>query len=102
MKGFIQTIPEEARDLFMNARGNDGNALLNNPAFARWLIATARTINPTATVVPGAGANIAGAIDDEIASIEKVMKTDRKAYNSDEKMQKRLRDLYDAKQRAQA
>lgn len=100
IKGMVNTMPESVRDLFTNARLGDGNALLNNPDIARWLAHTARTVNPVATVVPGAGANIAGAIDDEIGAIEKVMRTDRKAYNADPKMQQRLRDLYDARERA--
>jgi len=75
---------------------------VNHPDMARWLAMNARTINPVATVVPGAGANIAGAIDDEITSIEKMMRTDRQAYNKDEKMQARLRELYGARERAKA
>ena len=101
IKGLVQTLPESVRDLFLNARLGDGHALLNHPDMARWLVHTSRTINPVHTVVPNAGANIAGAIDDEITAIEKVMRTDRKSYNSDEKMQQRLRELYDARTRAQ-
>jgi hypothetical protein len=67
---------------------------------ARWLVHNAKTINPMASVVPGAGANLASAIEDEITSIEKVMRENRKAYNGDEKMQQRLRDLYSARERA--
>jgi hypothetical protein len=100
IKGLLNTIPESARDAFLNARDGDGKALLNHPEIARWLVHTARTINPVVTLVPNAGANVAGAIDDEIAAIEKTMKENRKAYNSDAKMQQRLRDLYDARQRA--
>lgn len=100
IKGLLATIPESARDAFANARDGEGKALLNHPDFARWLVQTARTLNPAATVVPNAGANVAGAIDDEIAAIEKTMRTDRKTYNNDQKMQQRLRDLYDARQRA--
>ena len=100
IKGLVDTIPEEVRDLFVNARLGDGNALLNHPDMARWLVHTARTVNPVASVVPGAGANMASAIEDQIAAIEKVMTNDRAAYNKDEKMQARLRELYDARERA--
>ncbi len=100
IKGLISTLPESVRDLFSNARLGDGNALINNPDMARWLVHTSRTLNPAATVVPNAGANVAGAIDDEIAGIEKLMRTDRKAYNADQKMQQRLRELYGARERA--
>lgn len=100
IKGLVDTMPVDVRDLFVNSRLGDGTALMNHPDIARWLVHTGRTINPVATVVPGAGANVSGAIDDEIATIEKVMKTDRKTYNGDLKMQARLRDLYTARERA--
>ena len=100
IKGLVDTMPKDIQENFLNARMADGTALMNHPDMARWLVHTARTINPMATVVPGAGANVAGAIDDEIASIEKVMATNRKAYNNDPKMQARLRELYGARDRA--
>ena len=102
IRGLVDTMPADVKDLFLNARLGDGNALLNHPDMARWLAMNARTINPVATVVPGAGANIAGAIDDEIASIEKTMRENRKAYNADPKMQSRLRELYSARERSRA
>lgn len=102
IKGLISTLPATVRDLFANARLGDGKALLNNPDMARWLVSTARTLNPTATIVPGEGASFSGAIDDEIKSIENTMRTDRKRYNADEKMQARYRDLLDARERASA
>lgn len=100
IRGLVDTLPESVRELFMSSRLADGTAMLNHPDMARWLVSTARAVNPVATVVPGAGANMAGAIDDEITSIEKVMRTDRKTYNNDEKMQARLRELYAARERA--
>ena len=100
IQGLVDTIPADIKDAFMNARLGDGTALLANPSMVRWLVHTARTVNPVATVVPGAGANIAGAIDDEITAIEKVMRTDRKTYNNDPKMQERLRVLYGAREKA--
>ena len=100
IKGLVDTMPADVRDLFVNSRLGDGTVLMNHPDIARWLLHTGRTINPMATVVPGAGANVSGAIDDEITSIEKMMKENRKAYNSDPKIQARLRDLYNARERA--
>lgn len=100
IKGLVDTMPASIQDLFVNSRLSDGTALMNHPDMARWLVHNARTINPVATVVPGAGANISGAIDDEITQIETLMKTDRKAYNADAKIQARLRELYNARDRA--
>lgn len=102
IKGLVDTMPEDVRELFVNARLGDGTVLLNHPEMARWLTHTARTVNPVATVVPGAGANVASAIEDEISSIEKVMRENRPEYNRNEKMQQRLRDLYGARERAKA
>jgi hypothetical protein len=102
IRGLVDTMPADVKDLFLNARLGDGHALLNHPDMARWLAMNARTINPVATVVPGAGANISGAIDDEITQIEKTMRTDRKAYNANPKMQERLRELYGARERSRA
>ena len=100
IQGLVDTMPESIREIFANARLGDGNALINHPDMARWLVHTARTVNPVATVVPGAGANVATAIEDEIASIEKVLRTDRSAYNADNKMQSRYRELLGARERA--
>lgn len=101
IKGLVDTLPESVKPLFHGARLADGSVLLNHPDMARWLVATARTINPMATVIPGvSGASMASAIEDEISSIEKVMRTDRSAYNKNEKMQARLRELYGARSRA--
>lgn len=102
IKGLVATLPESVRDLFLNARLGDGNALLNNPDMARWLVSTARTLNPVATVVPGAGANVAGAIDDEIDHLEGLMKANSPEYWKSEKNQARLRDLYDARAKVKA
>lgn len=100
VQGLVDTIPAEVRDAFANARLSDGTAMLANPAMVRWLVHTARTVNPMATVVPGAGANVAAAIDDEISQIETVMRADRRAYNKDEKMQARYRELLGAREKA--
>lgn len=100
IQSLVDTMPASIKDLFVSARLADGSVMMNHPDMARWLVHTSRTVNPVATVVPGAGANVAGAIDDEIATIEKTMRTDRKAYNNDPKMQQRLRDLYDARTRS--
>ena len=100
IKGLLDGIPAEVQPLFVGARLSDGRALINTPEIAQWLLQTALTVNPVGTVVPGAGANVMSAIEDEIGEIENLMRTDRKAYNSDEKKQARLRELYAAKERA--
>jgi len=99
LSGLISTMPEESRDLFVGARLADGRALMNVPTIARWLLGVSRELNPMHTVVPGAGANMASAIEDEIAGIEKLMRTNRLEYNRDEKKQARYRELLGARER---
>lgn len=70
-----------------------------HPDVLMWLTSLALDKNPLATVVPGAGANQASAITDEIAQIEEVMKTNRKKYNDSPEMQARLRVLYEAREK---
>lgn len=68
-----------------------------HPDVLMWLTSLALDKNPLATVVPGAGANQASAIADEIATIEETMRTNRKKYNDSPEMQARLRTLYEAR-----
>jgi hypothetical protein len=100
IEGLLDTAPAGVKDLIKFGRLSDGTPIMANPDAIRWLNNMAREINPVTTVVPNAGANISGAIDDEIAKIEKTMRNDRKAYNADDKMQARYRDLLNARERA--
>lgn len=97
MTSYLNGLPSEISDTLRGAVGADGIHLGNNPAFLKWMTSLALEANPLATVVPGAGANQASAIADEIAAIEKAMRTDRAAYNKDDKMQARYRELITAK-----
>jgi hypothetical protein len=100
IEGLLDTAPAGVKDLIKFGRLSDGTPIMANPDTIRWFNNMAREINPVTTVVPNAGANVSGAIDDEIAKIEKTMRTDRKAYNADDKMQARYRDLLSARERA--
>jgi hypothetical protein len=64
---------EETANQILGARLADGTPLGSNPNVLRWLADVARTVNPTATVVPGSGANASQAIETEIATLEKMM-----------------------------
>ena len=86
-----------AKDAF--AESWPGTPIGSSVPMLEYLAFLSRQLNPVGTVVPGAGANIGSAIADEIAKIEKVMKDDRKAYNKDEPMQARYRELLAAKER---
>jgi hypothetical protein len=99
MHGYLDTLPEEVANAFRYGKGADGVPLGFNAAVLKWLTERAMETNPVATVVPGAGTNQASAIADEIARIEKVMREDRTAYNRDDKMQARYRELIGAQLR---
>lgn len=99
MNGLLETVPADVRDLFKTGRLADGTPIMSSPSVLKALVSWSRQINPVTTVVPNAGANIGSAIDDEIKAIEKTMRTDRKAYNEDNKMQERYRELLAARDR---
>jgi hypothetical protein len=68
--------------------GNDADLKTNvlravetNPGFARGMVQMALAINPTATLFPAGTEGLAGGIEARLAEINKMMKTDRKAYN---------------------
>lgn len=101
LMGFLDTAPKGLKEIVMGARGPDGKPLGSHPAVLRWLVDLARQQNPSGVLLPGAGGNMAKSIGDEIATIEKTMRENRKAYNKDEAMQKRYRDLLDARDKLQ-
>jgi hypothetical protein len=75
------------------------NATKGNAEFAKLLARWALEINPSATVVPNAGSNLASSIDDELAQIAEARKKDTRAYFKNETMLKRERELLEAKAR---
>lgn len=99
IRGLLNTGPEGLLERFLNARTDNGTGkpLASDVDTLKWLDNIARTINPVTTLVPGATGDQPQAIDDEIAKIKEVMRTDRKRYNSDERMQKRYRQLLAAR-----
>lgn len=99
INGLLATAPEGVKEKFLNGRLADGTPIGSDPDVLRFLAQLSREINPVTTLVPGAGANMAQAVNDEITKIENFMRTNRSEYNRDEKMQARYRELIDAKSR---
>lgn len=97
INGMLDGLPKEAKELFTSAQTADGISIFNNSEIAKWLVDTARAVNPVATVVPGA--SNPKAITDEIATLEKRMKDDYQGWFKDEAAQTRLRELYTAQER---
>lgn len=85
--------------LLMDARLGDGTRLGDNPVALKWLAGLAAEANPAGFVAPGAGGSQAESVASEIAKIEGIMRTDRAAYDRDEKMRERLRQLYAAEEK---
>lgn len=98
VKNYISTLPEEVGATLLAARGADGYRLGDNPHVVRWLANLVSELNPAATVMPGS-MNDPKSLDAEIARLEGLMRTDRKAYNKEEG---RYRELLDARDRMNA
>lgn len=77
----------------------DGTIIGNDPAFNRWLMAMSREVNPMA-VVAETGVDSLESADAEIEKIREVMRTDRRRYNKDTKMQEKFKKLLEAKSKA--
>jgi hypothetical protein len=93
---------EGTPDLILGARLADGTPLASHPNVIRWLADVARTVNPTATVVPGSGANAAEVIDKELENLNKLMADKDSEYwkgPSADRHQARYRQLVDVKQK---
>lgn len=92
----------EFKDKFLGGRLADGTPIGSDPESLRFLMQLALVQNPTGTLVPGYNANPAQGVDEEIAKIDKMMRTDRKAYDKDEKVQARYRELLEAREKLKA
>lgn len=99
INGLLDSAPKGVKEAISNGRAMDGSALANNTAVLNWLVGLSRETNPAGVVLPGADGSMGQGVEDEIASIEKVMRENRTAYNKDEKMQARLRLLYEAREK---
>lgn len=94
----VRTLPPAFIDWLETPRAN-GTVPGNDPRVIRFFAYSAagamprRSLAPTAAQ-PKAGPAAGGSVNAEIASIESVMRTDRKRYNGDAAMQTRLRELY--------
>jgi hypothetical protein len=99
IEALIDMVPGEAKESFLDARLPDGTKIRSNPDVMKFLLNSAIAFNPATTIVPADGDVMSG-IQDEIDQIKEVMKTNRKKYNSDEKMQAQYRKLLEAQEKA--
>ncbi len=94
---YLGTMPAEAAEALRGARGPDGRLLLHTPAVMQALAQSARELNGVVTITGIEGSVPAEKLDEAIAQIEKFMRTNRADYNKDEKLQAKLRGLYEAR-----
>lgn len=86
----------QIKDRLLGGRLADGTPIGSSPEALKVLLGLALVQNPTGVVVPGGHASVLQSVEDELATIQKVMRENRKAYDKDEKMQERMRYLIDA------
>jgi hypothetical protein len=89
----IDTFPEGAGETLMNARLADGSLLRNNKNAMNFLLDAALAINPATTITGDGKGGTIDSVQDELAQIRDVMKTNRAKYNGDQAMQERYRTL---------
>jgi hypothetical protein len=99
VEGLVDMAPGELKQSLLESRLPDGTMLRNNPDAMRFLLDMALEVNPATVVVPAAGDNIAGAIDDELNELKSLMGNKNSEYwkgAKAESMQKRYRELMEA------
>ena len=91
---------EMANDLFYS-RLPDGSLFGSNPSVLKGLVAIAKDINPTATIVP-AGGNQVAAIGDEITKYQTMLRENPQEYYRDPKHASRFAQLIEAEKKIAA
>lgn len=76
----VAHLGQDMTDLLLTARLADGTVFGNNIEMTRGIARLAKELNPAGTVVPNAGGDQLGSIKDQIAVMEKEMRTDIRAW----------------------
>lgn len=100
----LDRIGEGMYDLFTHGRLADGTPIASHVGILNWIAGMERELNPMAEILPGSSAVTVNSIDEEIAELDNMMKTDRKKYNSgkfspDMTYADRYRQLLEAKEK---
>jgi hypothetical protein len=88
----LDTAPQGVRDKLLHGRLSDGTPIGSSVEALQFLVGLARERNPAGVVVPS-GVATSQSVQDEKSKIEEVMRKDRRAYDRDDKMQARYRQL---------
>lgn len=101
LENWLEGMGKDLKAKLKDAVLGDGTRLMNNVDAVKWLVSQARSANPLAGLLPTNGEGDLKSLESEIAAIEKTMRENRPAYNKDEKMQERYRNLIDARLKLQ-
>ena len=83
----------------LGGRMADGRLIGDDPDMVRWLINRTRELHPFQTVTEG-GAESSQTVENELAEIRNIMKTDRRRYNTE--FADRYKELLDAQTKDRA
>lgn len=97
-KNLLSGLGVEAEKNFVHGRLADGTPIGSSPEVLKFLVGLARERNPVGVVTPS-GVATDSSVQSEIDSIEKTMRENRSAYNKNEPLQARYRELLDWRQR---
>lgn len=100
INNMLSQAPEGIKDMFLGGTLADGTPIGNSPEMLRYLASMALQLNPHTTLVPGAGANVASAIEDEVSKLDTMMRDRSSEYwkgPNAEKNQNRYRELVAAR-----
>lgn len=89
---------EETANALYFSRLPDGTLFGNNPAVLKGLVALAKEVNPTATLIPGGG-NQTAAIGDEVGKYQAMLRDNPQEYYSNPKHATRFAQLLDAQKK---
>jgi hypothetical protein len=90
---------QDLKTKLLEGRLSDGTPIGSSPEVLKLLAGLALIQNPSGVVVPGSEADPLKGIEGELEKIQNFRKTNRKAYDKDEKMQARERELIEAQEK---
>ena len=102
VKTFLQGLPNGVGDKLMNGRLKDGTAFFNDPEIVRAFVAINRQMNPVPSGMDPANGGMAGAVEDELAGLKKLMADGSSEYwkgPKADKNQARYRELVSFQER---
>ena len=94
---YLASLPANAGEAFYQARDDSGRALANDPAQLQRVLGQAQRRGAVDVSTP---LKSIGDVNAQIGSIERLMRTDRQAYDRDELLQARYRELLTFRERA--